>query len=49
MGHVSFKTNQYLKNESYVITSYQNKEQKACEHIFYIFVTLTFNQLIQNQ
>jgi len=49
IGHVSLKINQYLKYESYVITSSQDNEQKACEHNFYICVTLTFNQLIQNQ
>ena len=34
MGHVSIKTNQHVKYESYVIKSSQDKEQKQCVHFF---------------
>jgi len=33
-GHVSIKTNQHVKYESYAINSSQDNNQKACVHIF---------------
>jgi len=44
MGHVSMKTNQHVKYESYVKNSSQDNEQKPCEHFFTNnLVTLTYN------